>query len=93
MADVDFQPGSMVGEYEIVGELGRGGQAVVYTVKDTRDGSIWAAKVFMDPTLPDASHSPQLVDRFAFMQGQLVPRLNSMSTSVHVREILIIDRL
>jgi len=55
-----FQAGETVGDYEIVGVLGKGGMGKVYRVRNLLSDRIEAMKV----VLPDLSADPGLADRF-----------------------------
>lgn len=43
--EADPQPGDLVGAYEVVERIARGGTASVYRVRDTRDGNVAALKL------------------------------------------------
>ena len=57
---MDYEIGSVVGDYEIVKVLGAGGMGEVYQVRNTISGRIDAMKVL----LPGTESNPELVDRF-----------------------------
>jgi len=55
-----FDVGETIGDYQILGMLGRGGMAAVYKVRNTLTDREEAMKV----VLPAAEASPEMVDRF-----------------------------
>src|ERR1022692_443075 len=55
-----IQPGDLIGDYRVIGVLGRGGMGKVYRVQSTITGREEAMKV----VLPDLDESPELADRF-----------------------------
>src|SRR5690242_15892497 len=57
---MNFEPGSIVGDYQIVGTLGAGGMGKVFKVRNTISDRIEALKVL----LPDLAGEPDLADRF-----------------------------
>ncbi len=57
---MDFETGSTVGDYQIVGTLGAGGMGKVYKVRSLISDRIEAMKVL----LPDLANEPELGDRF-----------------------------
>jgi serine/threonine protein kinase len=57
---MDYEIGSVVGDYEIVKVLGAGGMGEVYQVRNTISGRIDAMKVL----LPGTESNPEVVDRF-----------------------------
>ncbi|HUA63687.1 MAG TPA: serine/threonine-protein kinase [Verrucomicrobiae bacterium] len=57
---MDLQIGSTIGDYQVIGELGKGGMGRVLKVRNLISGRIEAMKVL----LPDLAHDPQLADRF-----------------------------
>ena len=57
---MDYEIGSVVGDYEIVKVLGAGGMGEVYQVRNSISGRIEAMKVL----LPGTESNPELVDRF-----------------------------
>jgi eukaryotic-like serine/threonine-protein kinase len=57
---MNFQVGSTIGDYEVVGVLGAGGMGEVYKVRNTIFDRIEAMKVL----LADLAHEPDLADRF-----------------------------
>src|SRR5260370_26115477 len=57
---MDYEIGSVVGDYEIVKVIGAGGMGEVYQVRNTISGRIDAMKVL----LPGTESNPELVDRF-----------------------------
>jgi serine/threonine-protein kinase len=57
---VSLEVGQIVGDYEIIGKLGRGGMGAVYRVRNTISQRIDAMKVL----LPDLEATPELAERF-----------------------------
>src|SRR5437016_12525738 len=57
---MNFEPGSIVGDYQIVSILGAGGMGKVFKVRNTISDRIEAMKVL----LPDLTGEPDLADRF-----------------------------
>lgn len=55
-----FRIGERIGEYEVIGHLGRGGMGSVYKVRNTISERVEALKVL----LPDMAATPALADRF-----------------------------
>jgi len=55
-----FQVGEKVGDYEIVGILGRGGMGKVFRVRNLLTNRLEAMKI----VLPDTAASPEMADRF-----------------------------
>lgn len=58
--EVNFQPGQLVGDYEVLSLLGAGGMGRVYKVRNSVSGRIEALKIL----LPDLTSSPEHADRF-----------------------------
>ncbi|MGP8244707.1 MAG: serine/threonine-protein kinase [Bryobacteraceae bacterium] len=57
---MDLQPGSTVGDYQVVSLLGAGGMGKVYKVRNMISDRFEALKVL----LPDLAAAPELADRF-----------------------------
>ncbi len=57
---VAIQAGDLIGDYRVLGELGRGGMGRVYRVESVITGREEAMKV----VLPDLDESPELAERF-----------------------------
>src|SRR5215831_13606211 len=57
---MNLEPGSIVGDYQIVEVLGAGGMGKVFKVRNTISDRIEAMKVL----LPDLAGEPELADRF-----------------------------
>jgi serine/threonine-protein kinase len=57
---MDFQIGGTVGDYEIIGFLGRGGMGKVFRVRNLLSHRVEAMKI----VLPDSGANPDLADRF-----------------------------
>src|SRR3954454_78922 len=57
---MNYEIGSTVGDYQVVGILGAGGMGKVYKVRNTISDRVEAMKVL----LPDLSDEPELADRF-----------------------------
>lgn len=62
------------GPYEIKGELGTGGMAILYRAKDTRNGEMVALKVMNSNLVRD----PDLVRRF-LQEGVILRQLNTLA--------------
>jgi serine/threonine-protein kinase len=58
---VEFGPGSIVGDYEIMALLGRGAMGTVYKVRNTISDRIDAMKILR----PEASETEEIASRFA----------------------------
>ncbi len=67
---MNLEPGSVVGDYQIVGVLGAGGMGKVFKVRNTISNRMEAMKVL----LPDLSGEPELADRF-LREIQVLARL------------------
>ncbi|MGD0772796.1 MAG: hypothetical protein ABSC05_08240 [Candidatus Solibacter sp.] len=57
---MNFEIGSTVGDYQVVGILGAGGMGQVYKVRNVISDRVEAMKVL----LPDLADQPELADRF-----------------------------
>jgi eukaryotic-like serine/threonine-protein kinase len=57
---VTFQVGEKIGDYEIVGVLGRGGMGKVFRVRNLLSDRLEAMKI----VLPDTAANPEIADRF-----------------------------
>src|ERR1043165_1319198 len=57
---MNYEIGSTVGDYQVVGILGAGGMGKVYKVRNVISDRVEAMKVL----LPDLSNEPDLADRF-----------------------------
>jgi serine/threonine protein kinase len=60
MQRMHFQIGAIVGDYEIIGVLGRGGMGKVFRVRNVLSHRVEAMKI----VLPDSAANPDLADRF-----------------------------
>jgi eukaryotic-like serine/threonine-protein kinase len=60
MAPILLEIGSTIGDYEVVGLLGRGGMGKVYKVRNVISDRVEAMKVL----LPDTEATPELAERF-----------------------------
>src|SRR5882724_2746449 len=81
---MNFDVGSIIGDYQIIGILGAGGMGKVYQVRNTISDRVEAMKVL----LPDLAHEPDLADRFLReikVQASLEhPNIASLHTAVRV---------
>jgi hypothetical protein len=81
---MNFEIGSTVGDYQVVGILGAGGMGKVYKVRNVISDRIEAMKVL----LPDLSNEPELADRFLReikVQASLKhPNIASLHTALRV---------
>jgi len=86
---MNFQIGSSVGDYQVVGILGAGGMGKVYKVRNTITDRVEAMKVL----LPDLVHEPELADRFQReikVQASLEhPNIAALHTAVRVENQLL----
>jgi len=86
---MDWQVGSTVGDYEVVGVLGAGGMGKVYKVRNVISDRIEALKVL----LPDLASEPELADRFLReikVQASLVhPNIAALHTALHLENQLL----
>jgi WD40 repeat protein len=71
----ELRPGSRLGRFEILDEIGRGGFGIVYRARDTELGRHVAVKVMRIALLPGASHGAMLVDLFR-SEAEAAARLN-----------------
>ena len=81
---MNFEIGSTVGDYQVVGILGAGGMGQVYKVRNVISDRVEAMKVL----LPDLVHQPDLADRFLReikVQASLEhPNIAGLHTAVRV---------
>jgi serine/threonine-protein kinase len=81
---MNFEIGSTIGDYEVIGILGAGGMGKVYKVRNTISDRIEAMKVL----LPDLATEPDLADRFLReikVQASLEhPNIAALHTAVRV---------
>jgi serine/threonine protein kinase len=86
---VNFQIGQFVGDYEIIGKLGRGGMGAVYKVRNLISQRIDAMKVL----LPDLEATPELAERFLreirVHAGLRHPHIAQLLTAVRVENRLL----
>ncbi len=81
---MNFEIGSTIGDYQVVGTLGAGGMGKVYKVRNVISDRIEAMKVL----LPDLANEPELADRFLReikVQASLKhPNIASLHTALRV---------
>ncbi len=81
---MNFDVGSTVGDYQVIGILGAGGMGKVYKVQNTIFDRVEAMKVL----LPDLANEPDLADRFLReikVHGSLEhPNIAALHTAVRV---------
>jgi serine/threonine protein kinase len=81
---MNFEIGSTIGDYEVIGILGAGGMGKVYKVRNTISDRVEAMKVL----LPDLANEPDLADRFLReikVQASLEhPNIAALHTAVRV---------
>jgi len=81
---MNFEIGSTIGDYQVIGILGAGGMGKVYKVRNTISDRVEAMKVL----LPDLANEPDLADRFLReikVQASLEhPNIAALHTAVRV---------
>ncbi len=81
---MNFDVGSTIGDYQVIGILGAGGMGKVYKVRNTISDRVEAMKVL----LPDLANEPDLADRFLReikVQASLEhPNIAALHTAVRV---------
>ena len=81
---MNFEVGSTIGDYQVIGILGAGGMGKVYKVRNTISDRVEAMKVL----LPDLANEPDLADRFLReikVQASLEhPNIAALHTAVRV---------
>ena len=86
---MNFEIGSTVGDYQVVGILGAGGMGKVYKVRNVISDRIEAMKVL----LPDLANEPELADRFLReikVQASLKhPNIAALHTALRVENQLL----
>ena len=86
---MNFEIGSTVGDYQVVGILGAGGMGKVYKVRNVISDRIEAMKVL----LPDLANEPELADRFLReikVQASLEhPNIAALHTALRVENQLL----
>jgi serine/threonine-protein kinase len=86
---MNFEIGSTVGDYQVVGILGAGGMGQVYKVRNVISDRVEAMKVL----LPDLANQPELADRFLReikVQASLEhPNIAALHTAVRVENQLL----
>src|ERR1044071_9808685 len=86
---MNFEVGSTIGDYQIVGILGAGGMGKVYKVRNVISDRIEAMKVL----LPDLGNAPELADRFMReikVQASLEhPNIASLHTALRAENQLV----
>jgi hypothetical protein len=86
---MNFEIGSTVGDYQVVGILGAGGMGQVYKVRNVISDRVEAMKVL----LPDLADEPELADRFLReikVQASLEhPNIAALHTAVRVENQLL----
>src|SRR5436309_3966439 len=86
---MNFEIGSTVGDYQVVGILGAGGMGKVYKVRNIISDRVEAMKVL----LPDLANAPELADRFLReikVQASLEhPNIAALHTALRVENQLL----
>ena len=86
---MNFEVGSTIGDYQVVGILGAGGMGKVYKVRNVISDRVEAMKVL----LPDLANAPELADRFLReikVQASLEhPNIAALHTALRVENQLL----
>ncbi len=86
---MDFQIGSDIGDYQIIGVLGAGGMGKVYKVRSVISDRIEAMKIL----LPDLATEPELADRFIreikVLASLSHPNIASLHTALRIENQLV----
>jgi len=84
-----FAIGDRIGDYEIIGVLGKGGMASVYKVRNTISDQVQAMKIM----LPDLASDPQFSERFIREMKVLAklqhPGIAALQTALRVQNQLL----
>lgn len=86
---MSFEVGDIIGDYQVIALIGRGGMGRVFKVRNSISDRVEAMKVL----LPDAGETPELADRFIreikVVAGLEHPNIASLRTALRVQNQLL----
>jgi class 3 adenylate cyclase len=87
--NMSFKVGDIVGDYEVVGELGRGGMGRVYKVRNTLSNRPEAMKVLLSESLGTADQSERFLREIRVQASLDHPNIAALRTALRIDDQLV----